>query len=156
MLTCASCECVFVAKLTRNACARRDPQTNFAVASASAQQSRCAIKFEEYRYDIATVDLISDLLALVTKDRIVKPFDGAHNYICQIAVQFDCGMLRAGQAAAAKDSDWHIEIAAKFLAKHVSSNFRSAKQGVETIVDRHSLVDSVAAAGVIKSGRRFD
>src|SRR5208283_767519 len=95
-----------------------------AVSAAPAQvinfsRPRRAVKFEEYRYDIVAVDLIADLLALVTKDRIVNPLDGAHNYICQIAMQFDCGMLRSGQAAAAKDSDWHIEITAKFLAKHV-------------------------------------
>ena len=64
-------------------------------------------------------------------------------------MQLYSGLLRPGETAAAEDSDGHVEIAPKLLAHHVRRNLRCTEDGVQATIDRHGLINSIQAAGVI-------
>ena len=54
-------------------------------------------------------------------------------------MQFDGGVLRTGEAAAAENSDRHLKIPAVLLAEDVGSPLRSAEQGMQAGVDAHMI-----------------
>src|ERR1035441_9348196 len=73
---------------------------------------------KQMRY-IVTVDLVAHLLPFVTVDGVFFAGRGAVNDVSQIAVQFDGGVLRSGQAAAAKHAYRHLKVAPEFLAHDI-------------------------------------
>src|SRR5580692_2130684 len=105
---------------------------------------------------IVTVNLIAYLLPFVTVDSVFLAGDGAVNNISQIAVQFHGGMLRTGKAAAAKDAYRHLKVAPEFLAHDIGGHFGSAKNRVQTLVDGHTLVHAIEAAGIVVALVQFD
>ena len=46
----------------------------------------------------------------------------------------------------------HVEIAPELLAHHIGGDLRRSKERVQTGIDRHALVDAVAAVGVVVAG----
>ena len=77
--------------------------------------------------DIVAVNVVTDLLALVTEDRVVPACEGLLDEIGEETVKFDPGMGRPGKAAAAEYTDVHFEVAAIFLGDEISSSLGSAK-----------------------------
>jgi hypothetical protein len=59
------------------------------------------------------------------------------------------------EAAPAKNSDGHLEVTAEFLAHDVRRHLGRSKQRVQAGIDRHRLIDSFEAAGVVVSFLQF-
>ena len=76
--------------------------------------------------------------------------------VSQVAVQLHGGMLRSGQAAAAKNAYRHLKIAPEFLAHDIGRHFRSAEDRMQTLVDGHALVHAIQSAGIVVALVEFD
>ena len=100
------------------------------------------------------VDVVAHLLALVAEDRVLAPFQVAFHQVAEETVQFDAGMVRAGQAAAAQAAGRHAEVAAVFLHHDVGRHLGGAEQGVLGLVDGERFRDAVGVGrvGVIPAG----
>ena len=77
--------------------------------------------------DVVAVNVVTDLLALVTEDRVVPACKCLLDQIGEETVKFDAGMGRPGEAATAEYTDVHFEVATIFLGDEVSRSFGSAK-----------------------------
>ena len=64
-------------------------------------------------------------------------------------MQLRAGVLRAGQAAAAKADGRHVEVAPVLLHEQVGRGLRDAEQAVRAEVDRHLEVDAAVPAVVL-------
>src|SRR6266849_6392860 len=98
-------------------------------------RSRVLVKLQKQSSDIAAVNLVPDLLPFVAVNLVFLSGDGAQNDVGQITVQLDRRVLRSGQTAAAKNSRRHLEVAAEFLAHHVSRDFRRTEKRVQAAVN---------------------
>src|ERR1035441_10524548 len=117
--------------------------------------ARRLVELQKQVGHIVRVNLVADLLSLVAVNLVLLPGHRADDDVRQVAVQFDGGMLRPGETAAAKNADGHLEIAAKFLAHHVGGHFGGAEDRMQAVVDRHVLVDAVQAASVMPALLQF-
>src|SRR5262249_46370833 len=72
---------------------------------------RVAIKVIDRVDVVVAVDVVADLLGLVPKNGVRQTFNHAPHQICEEAVKLYAGMVRPCQAAAAKTSGLHPEIA---------------------------------------------
>src|ERR1022692_113303 len=81
-------------------------QNRNTVAPPAAQvvdlsRTRRLIEFQKQVGHVVRVNLVADLLSFVAVHLVLLPGHGADDDIRQIAVQFDGGMLRPGEAPAA-------------------------------------------------------
>ena len=104
--------------------------------------------------DIAAVNVVADLFALVAEDPVLAPLEVALHQIAEEAVQLHAGMIGARQTAAAKAAGGHVEVAAVLLHHHVGRDLARAEETVQALVDREGLRDAVCVlrVGVIPAG----
>jgi hypothetical protein len=72
-------------------------------------------KFPNEVRDVRAVDVVPDLFALVSEDGVRALLQVTADQIAEKAVELDSGVVRAGEAAAAKAAGGHAEIASVFL-----------------------------------------
>ena len=89
----------------------------FAAATHVVDLAGAGIRGEGFdgSYYIVAVNVVADLLSLVTEDGIFQAVEGGFHEIRKKTVKLDAGVRRAGEAAAAKNADVHFEVAAVFL-----------------------------------------
>ena len=83
------------------------------------------------------MNLVAYLLSFEAIDVIRTASNRANDDVGKIAMQFHRSLLRSGETAAAKYSDGHMEIPAKFLAHDIRRNFGCPEDGVKGAVDGH-------------------
>src|SRR5436309_15896200 len=101
------------------------------------------------------MNLIAHLFPAISVNHVFAALDRAEYDISQIPVQFDSRVLRPGETSSTKNSDRHLEISAELLTHHIRRYFGGAEHGMQAVVDRHRLVDAVAAVRVIVSLLQF-
>src|SRR5687768_15012976 len=105
--------------------------------------ARCAENMPERVDKIERVDVVANLLALVSEDCVRAARDAALDEICEEAVKLGAGVRGARQTAAAKYSRLHSEVLPVFLPQNIGCNLAGAKKRVFRLIDRHRLVDAV-------------
>src|SRR5262245_5686119 len=113
-------------------------------------------EFEKESRDVTAMNLVADLLSLIPDDRIITTDYGAEDNVCQETMQLHRGMVRTGKTAGAKDSNRHLEVAAKFLAHYVCRYFRCPENGMQTGIDGHALVNGINSIPVVISLFQLD
>jgi hypothetical protein len=88
------------------------------------------------------MDIIANLLSVVTENRVRLAGNGALCEISQETVKHRAGVARTGEAAAAEAGRLHSEIPAVFLHHNVCGKFGRTKQAVQASIDAHGLVDA--------------
>ena len=89
--------------------------------------------------DIMGMDVVAHLLALVAEQFVLAPFQIALDEIAEKAVQFDAGVIRPGQAAAAQAAGGHGKVPPVFLHHHIAGHFGSAKERMLGLIDRKNF-----------------
>ena len=59
---------------------------------------RIVVKLEEKPGNVAAMNLVPDLLPVVTIDCVFASTDGTQYYVCQITMEFHGGMLGIGES----------------------------------------------------------
>lgn len=85
---------------------------------------------------VERVNVVSDLLSLVAKNLVCSPFEIALHQVTEKTVEFDAGVVRPGETAAAEATRLEAEIAAIFLDHHVCRHLAGTEQTVLALVDR--------------------
>src|SRR4030095_1345706 len=79
-------------------------------------------------HDIIAVDLVTNLLSLVAKDRVMPARYDLPDQIREETVEFNARMRRPGQASAAKYTDGHVEIPPVLLSHYIARGLRRSKK----------------------------
>jgi len=95
------------------------------------------------------VDVVPDLLALVTVHVVGLALEIAFHEVGEKAVELDPAMVGAGEATSAEAAGFHSKVAPIFLNHDVGGDFRSTKERVLTGVDRKGFRDAVGMGGVV-------
>src|ERR1035441_4962191 len=77
--------------------------------------------------DIERVDVVADLLPLVSQDLVFAALEVALDQVAQEPVELYARVVRPGQAASAQAARGHAEIATVFLDHHVGRGLRGAE-----------------------------
>ncbi len=99
-------------------------------------------------HQVGGVDVVSDLLALVAKDRIRGSGDRTPDQVREKAVQLGARVGGAGEAASAEADRVHAEVASVLLHQNVGRHLARAEQAVRGAIERHALVDAVLGVRV--------
>ena len=83
------------------------------------------------------MDVVPHLLAAVAVDGVVLACHGAAHQVREEPVQPRAGMVRAGEAPAAKADGRHVEVAAVLLDDEIGRSLRGSEERMEAVVDRH-------------------
>src|SRR5262245_23339240 len=89
------------------------------------------------------MDVVTDLLTLVSKDFVGSAFPVALDQIAEKSVQLDSAVIRAGQTAPAQAAGLHAEISPVFLDHDVRRHFGRAEQRVLGLIDTECLGNAV-------------
>lgn len=81
------------------------------------------------------MDIVANLFAFISKDLVFALFDVAADQVTKKPMEFDAGVVGAGEASAAKATGWHIEIPAVLLHHDIACDFRGAEDGVLRLID---------------------
>jgi hypothetical protein len=103
--------------------------------------------------DVTAVDVVADLLSLISVNPVFPPLEVAAHEITQEAMQLHAAMVGTRQAAAAQAAGWHTEVTAVFLHHHISGNLACAEEAVQTVIDGERLRNTrnVLRIGVVPS-----
>ena len=97
----------------------------------------------EHVDQVQRVDIVADLLALITEDGVSGPRQRALDQIRQETMQHGARVARAGQTATAEAGRVHAEVATILLNHGVGGKLRNAEQRVLGLINRQILVDPV-------------
>ena len=106
---------------------------------------------------VVAVDVVANLLALVTEDCVVPAYEGLLDEIGEETVKFDPGVGRSGEATTAENADVHFEVATIFLGDEIGSGFGGAKEGVERAINAAGFVNTIEVfrAGIVPARGKF-
>src|SRR4051794_29649332 len=110
--------------------------------------SRSPMKGLERGHEICRVNVVAHLLAAIAEHGVALSSDRAAHQVGEEAMELRPGVIRAGQAAAAKARSRQFKVAAVLLNEQVSGRLGDAEQRVRRFVDRHGGVDSAVVAVV--------
>ena len=82
----------------------------------------------EHVDEVQRVDVVADLLALVTEDSVPRPGQSALDQIRQEAMEHGARVARAGQTAAPEAGGVHSEVATILLDHRVGRKLGDAEQ----------------------------
>jgi len=68
------------------------------------------------------MNVVPNLLTLVSKDTVFPPLKVALNQIAEKAVQFDTGVIRSGETPAPQTTGGHPKVATIFLNHDICRN----------------------------------
>lgn len=108
-----------------------------------------AIELIERLNQVVRVNVVTHLLALISKHRVGQFGHGALHQVRQKTMQLGTAVIGARQTPAAKGSRLHTEVLPVLLHQNIGRYLRSAEQAVHGMVDRHILANAV----VIDVGR---
>ena len=83
------------------------------------------------------MDIVSNLFALVSEDRIRRTGDYTFNKIGKEPVKLRPRMCRPGEATATKNTGLQPEIPSVLLCHYICRNLTCAEDTVLRVVDRH-------------------
>ena len=114
-------------------------------------------EFPDEAGDVLTVDVVTYLLAFVSKDLVFAAFEIAFDEVGEEPMKFDAGVIGAGEASAAQAAGRHAEIATVFLDHHIPGNFGGSEQGMLALIDGEIFGDAVGVGriGVVPAGFEF-
>ena len=98
--------------------------------------------------DVERVDVVAHLFALVAENLVFAALEVAFHEVAKKTVELDAGVVRAGEAAAAKRAGGQAEIAAVFLHHHVGGDLAGAEERVFRLVNGEGLGDAVRVGRV--------
>ena len=129
-------------------------QDGAAIGTASAQVINLARawffkKCGDKAGHIVRVDVVPDLLALVSVHVVGLALEIAFHEVGEKAVELDPAMVGPGEATSAEAAGFHSEVATILLNHDVGGHFRSTKEGVLAGVDREGFRDAVGVGGVV-------
>ena len=109
------------------------------------------------RHHIVAMNIVADLLALVTENGIGAAGNRHLHQVGKESVKFDAGVRRPGEATAAENTDLHAEIAAIFLSHQVSRGLGGTEERMKRAVDAAIFIDAVEVfgTGVFPAGFEF-
>ena len=84
---------------------------------------------------IQRVDVVPDLLALVSVHVVGLALEIAFHEVGEKAVELDSAMVRAGETTAAEAAGFHSKVATVLLNHDVGGDFRGTEEGVFAGVD---------------------
>jgi len=99
--------------------------------------------------DVQRMNVVTDLLAFVTKHTISLPLDVAFDKVAEEPMQLDTAMIRPGQATSAQAAGLHPEVTSLFLHHDIRRHFRSAENAMLGLVNRKLLGNAVIKAWVV-------
>src|SRR5271157_2852907 len=145
--------------LTRNSPARQllQPIEQFQdrgrVLTAAPQvvnlsRSRVVVERLECPDHVFAVNLVANLLALVTDDRVGLALDRDADQIGQEAMELNGAVEWPRQAAAPEDPGLQSEVAAVLLGHDVAGQLADAEETVQTAIDPAGLGDPLAVVTV--------
>src|ERR1041384_6107245 len=89
------------------------------------------------------MNVVANLLALVSQNRIRSARHDALHQVCEEAVQLRSGMTRSREAASAEHTRLHAEVAAILLHHDVGGDLGSPEHAVQRVVDREVFGNTV-------------
>lgn len=99
------------------------------------------VEVYECRNQIMGVNIVPDLLSLVSEDPVGPSFHDALHEISQETMELGSGMGGTGETTAAEHAGLHPKIPAIFLHQNIGGHLAGPKQGVLALINRHRLVD---------------
>ena len=125
-----------------------------AVASASAEiidlaRARFFKKCGDKTGHIQRVDIVPNLLALVSVHVVGLALEIAFHEVGEKAVELDPAVVGSGETTATEAAGFHSKVAPILLNHDVGGDFRSAEQGVFAGVDGEGFSDAVGIGGVV-------
>src|SRR5436190_11604175 len=90
------------------------------------------------------MNVVADLLSLVTVNAINTLLDVAPDEVTEKPVKLDTAVIRPGKAAAAQAAGLHPEIASVLLHHEIGSGLRRTEDTVLALIDRERLCDAIA------------
>ena len=125
-----------------------------AVAAAAAEVIDLArARFFKKRSDevgyIERVDVVPDLLALVSVDVVGLALEIAFHEVGEKAVELDPAVVGSSETTSAEAAGFHPEVAPILLDHDIGGDFRGTEEGVFTGVDREGFRDAVGIGGVV-------
>lgn len=98
--------------------------------------------------DVERVNVIAHLFALVAEDLVFAAFEVAFNEVGKESMEFDAGVIGAGEAAAAQGTGGEVKIASVFLHHDIGGDFGSPEQRMFGLVDGKGLGDAMLVGGI--------
>ena len=99
--------------------------------------------------DVVGMDVVPDLLALVTEDLVFASLEIAFHEVTQEAVELDAAVVWPGEAASAQAAGRQAEVATVLLHHDIGGDFGRSEEGVLGLVDGEVLGDSVDVGGIV-------
>ena len=98
---------------------------------------------------IQRVDVVPNLLAIISKDVVGLALEIAFHEVGEKAVEFDPAVVGSGETTSAEAAGFHSEVATVFLNHNVGGDFRCSEEGVFAGVDRKGFSDAIGIGGVV-------
>lgn len=95
------------------------------------------------------MDIVANLFAFISKDVVFALFDVAADQVTKKPMEFDAGVVGAGEASAAQATGLHAEVAAILLHHDVACDFRGAEDGVLRLIDGKGFGYAVFVGGIV-------
>ena len=95
------------------------------------------------------MDVVPNLLALVSVDVVGLALEIAFHEVGEKAVELDSAVVGPGETAATETAGFHSKVATILLDHDIGGDFRSAEEGVLAGVDREGFRDAVGIGGVV-------
>ena len=94
------------------------------------------------------MDVVADLFALVSKNRVGPASELAFDEVREESVKFSAAVCRARQATPAEHTDLRAKIPSVLLAHYVCCNLACSKDRVFALVNGHRFIDAMFGVGV--------
>src|SRR5262252_1040601 len=104
-------------------------------------------KFLDCPNHVVAVDVVAHLFAFVAKNGIRAAAERHLYEIRQESMKLHAGVRRSGQAAAAKNSDVHLEITSVFLCNQVRGGLRRSEKGMQRVINPAVFTDTLIILG---------
>ena len=98
---------------------------------------------------VERVDIIADLLTLVSEYSVELPFQVALYEIAEKTVQLHAAMIGAGQAATSQATRFHAKVATVLLDDDVGCRFGGSEEAVFALVNWKLLTDAIREFRII-------
>lgn len=105
---------------------------------------------------IMGMDVVTDLLAFVSEDLVFSSFQVALHEVREETMQFDSGVIGAGEAASSQAAGGHSEIATVFLDHDVGGYFGSSEEGMLRLVDGKVFGNAVFVGRIVVVPASFE
>jgi hypothetical protein len=111
------------------------------------------MELRERTYQVRTMEVVADLLAIVSDDRVWSAADCAAHEVAKETVQLGAGVVRTGQPAPSEADGRRLGLPTGLVDQHVTRCLRNTAERVRRGIGRHRHVDVAAPAMLLMEAR---